>query len=131
MSNYTKTPWLLKFQDMYSISSDGFMSKEAQDLSYYSITNRKSPSDTLSEVAKDSRTSTVQGHRHTEGYVEYSVSDKDRIYGFQIGCGIDHKHMAFEYAKPYSKKPFIGCGVILDKGQLPILLPMHLEDKNV
>lgn len=78
------------------------------------------------KVAKDSRVSTVQGHLHTQAFVMWSVSEKDRIYGFQIGCGIDHKKYAFEYAKSLAKKPVIGCGVVLEKGQLPISLLMPL-----
>lgn len=77
-------------------------------------------------VAKDSRISTVQGHMHTQGFVEYAVSEKDRIFGCQVGCGIDHKAYAFEYSKGFAKKPFIGCGVILNSGKLPIVIPMEL-----
>jgi len=77
-------------------------------------------------VAKDSRISTVQGHMHTQGFVEYAVSEKDRIFGMQVGCGIDHKAYAFEYSKGFAKKPFIGCGVVLNSGKLPIVIPMEL-----
>ena len=31
----------------------------------------------------------------------------------QVGCGINHKHIAFSYAK-YGKKPAIGCGVVIN-----------------
>ncbi len=78
------------------------------------------------KVAKDTRVSTVQGHLHTQGFVEYSVSDKDCIFGLQVGCGLDRQAYAFEYAKPFSKKPVIGCAVVLDKGTLPINLLMKL-----
>lgn len=77
-------------------------------------------------VAKDSRISTVQGHMHTQGFVEYAVSEKDRIFGCQVGCGVDHKAYAFEYSKGFAKKPFIGCAVVLNKGILPIVIPMEL-----
>ena len=43
-----------------------------------------------------------------------------------VGCGIDATKYAFEYAKHNSKKQIIGCGVVLDNGRLPILVPMEL-----
>ena len=78
------------------------------------------------KIAKESRISTVQGHLHTESYIQWSVSEKDRIFGLQVGCGIDHKRYAFEYAKPLAKKPIIACAVILDSGTQPISIPMQL-----
>ena len=72
------------------------------------------------------RTSVVQGHFHTTAGVEWNVSKKDRIFGFQVGCGIDDEAYAFAYAKDNPKKNIISCGVILDKGKIPILVPMEL-----
>lgn len=78
------------------------------------------------KIAIDSRISTVQGHLHTKAFTVWSVSEKDRIFGLQVGCGIDHKKYAFAYAKPLAKKPIIGCGVVLESGNLPINLLMNL-----
>ncbi len=76
--------------------------------------------------AKDERISICQGHLHSQAFVEYSVSERDAIFGLQIGCGIDREAYAFEYAKPMAKKPVISAGVILEKGTLPILELMKL-----
>ena len=78
------------------------------------------------KVAKETRISTVQGHLHTQAFVEWSVSEKDRLFGLQVGCGLDRKAYAFEYAKPFPKKPVIGCAVVVDSGKLPINLLMQL-----
>ena len=56
--------------------------------------------------------STVQGHLHTQAYTEYYVGARSRIFGCQVGCGIDHDKYAFAYSKA-GKKPAIGCAVIL------------------
>ena len=76
--------------------------------------------------AKESRTSTVQGHLHSQAFLQYSVSEKDAIFGLQIGCGLDHNKYAFEYAKPMPKKPVISAGLVLEGGSLPILRLMKL-----
>ena len=68
---------------------------------------------------------TVQGHLHTQCYTEHYVGKKFRVFGTQVGCGIDHDSYAMAYAK-YGKKPAIGCAVILNNGKLPINVLMHL-----
>ena len=69
--------------------------------------------------------STVQGHLHTQGYIDFQVGRNYKIFGMQVGCGIDHKSYAMSYAKNFGK-PFIACAVVLNNGTLPILEPMEL-----
>lgn len=69
--------------------------------------------------------STVQGHLHTQGYIDYQVGRNYKIFGLQVGCGIDKDSYAMAYGKNFGK-PFISCAVILNNGQLPILEPMKL-----
>jgi hypothetical protein len=68
----------------------------------------------------------VQGHLHTQSYVEYVVGRKNRVFGMQVGCGIDHEQYAFAYSKA-GKKPAISCGVVID-GKEAIVVPMLIED---
>jgi len=68
---------------------------------------------------------TVQGHLHTQCYTEHYVGQKFRVFGIQVGCGIDHESYAMAYAKA-GKKPAIGCGVVLNNGKIPINLLMEL-----
>jgi len=62
--------------------------------------------------AKNDMMSTVQGHIHTQAYTEWMVGRKFRIFGMQVGCGIDSSAYAAAYAKHF-KKQAIGCGVVL------------------
>lgn len=76
--------------------------------------------------AVDSRMSTCQGHIHSKTFVQWSVSEKDAIFGLQVGAGFDRNKYAFDYAKPFAKKPIISCGFILDKGKTPFVEIMPL-----
>lgn len=76
--------------------------------------------------AKDSRLSTVQGHLHAEASVNWSVSVKDRIFGLQVGCGIDNTAYSFAYGKPFPRKPVISAGLVLENGSLPFVELMDL-----
>ena len=75
--------------------------------------------------AKMDMQSTVQGHLHTQLYSEYMVGSNSRVFGMQVGCGINHEQYAFAYAKA-GKKPAIGCGVVIG-GHTAIAVPMQLE----
>lgn len=74
--------------------------------------------------AKDDMMSTVQGHRHTELFVEYAVGSNFKVFGLAVGCGIDHTSYAMAYGKNF-KKPAIGCGVVFN-GKLGLPVPMDL-----
>ena len=60
--------------------------------------------------------STVQGHLHTQAYTEWFVGANFKVFGMQVGCGINHESYAMAYAKA-GKKPVIGCGVVIDGKQ--------------
>lgn len=57
--------------------------------------------------------STVQGHLHTKCYTSWHVGNNSRIFGTQVGCGIDHASYAMAYGKHYGK-PAIGCAVVVN-----------------
>lgn len=69
--------------------------------------------------------STVQGHLHVQGYIDFQVGRNYKIFGMQVGCGIDRESYAMAYGRNYGR-PFISCAVVLDNGKLPILEPMDL-----
>ena len=62
---------------------------------------------------------TLQGHLHTQAYCEHYVGQNYRVYGMQVGCGIDFKSYAMAYAKA-GKKPAIACGVVEDNSNIAI-----------
>jgi metallophosphoesterase superfamily enzyme len=68
--------------------------------------------------------SIVQGHLHSQAYIDWCVGAKFKLFGMQVGCGIDHKSYAMAYGKE-GPKPAIACGVIL-KGEIPINIMMNL-----
>ncbi len=78
------------------------------------------------KAAEQNRQSTVIGHTHSTLACNYLVSEKDRIFGMNVGCGIDRKTYAFEYGRDLLKKPVLGCGVVTDKGKYCQVFPMEL-----
>ena len=71
-------------------------------------------------------TSIVQGHIHTEAYVDWYCNKEHKLFAMQVGCGVDDRSYAMAYAKNFTKKYIVSCGVVLNNGTLPIVIPMNL-----
>lgn len=69
--------------------------------------------------------SVVQGHYHSESYIETFVSEKELLFSMQVGCGVDRKSYAMAYGKHF-KKPQINVGVVMDNGRWGIIEPMKM-----
>ena len=69
--------------------------------------------------------SVVQGHYHSESYIEHLVGHKSHLWMCQVGCGIEDDAYAFAYGRNYNKS-HINCAVVLENGDLPILEYMKL-----
>jgi len=72
------------------------------------------------------RISVVQGHLHSLQYVQWSQSEINKLFAMQVGCGIDVESYAFHYGKSFPRKPILGCGVVLDNGKTPLVIPMYV-----
>ena len=77
-----------------------------------------------STKAKVDFMSTVQGHIHTKCFVEWFSGSK-RIFGMQVGCGVDRDSLAMSYAKAF-KFQQIACGVVIG-GHTAINIMMPLQ----
>jgi len=78
------------------------------------------------QAAYDNRQSTVVGHTHSAGGVEYLANNRDCIFGMNVGCLIDRKKYAFTYGKDFRRKPIIGVGVVTDNGKFAQFFPYPL-----
>lgn len=72
------------------------------------------------------RCSVVYGHAHSFAGVVYSATKKDLLFGFNAGWLGDENHLAIRYAKTFVNRGVVGCGVVLNDGQLPIFMPMPI-----
>lgn len=66
---------------------------------------------TASTKAKNDMMSTVQGHIHTQCYVQW-FSGQKRIMAMQTGSGVDRDSLGMSYAKAF-KFQQLACGVVI------------------
>lgn len=70
------------------------------------------------------RMSTVIGHIHGHGGVQYSASPFKQTFAANAGCLIDPHAMAFRYGNKYANKATLGC-VIVQDAQRAHFIPMR------
>lgn len=73
------------------------------------------------------RCSIVMGHVHCYAGIKYHANPFSRIFGLNVGCGIDIKAYAFDYGKAFPVRPILGCGIVMD-GDQGFFVPMPCGD---
>lgn len=74
------------------------------------------------------RQSVVIGHIHSHAGIAYLASERDLIFGMNVGCGVDVEAYAMAYGMDFPEKPILSCGVVID-GREPHVIPMDLGSK--
>jgi UDP-2,3-diacylglucosamine pyrophosphatase LpxH len=77
-------------------------------------------------MAVDNRCSLVMGHTHTYAGYHWHTTEKDRIFGLNVGCLLDPKAYAMAYGKHFPTRPDLGMGVV-DEGQQPHFIAMPMS----
>ncbi|QDP63639.1 MAG: hypothetical protein Unbinned3987contig1001_15 [Prokaryotic dsDNA virus sp.] len=113
--------WIKSYKEVLEVPNWNFVERYVKDGVQY----LHGEGGTARTKCRSDMMNTVQGHLHTQAYCEHYVGQNFRVFGMQIGCGINHETYAMAYAK-YGKKPAIGCAVICNSGKLPINLLMKL-----
>ncbi len=83
------------------------------------------------DILKVSQTmgmSAVQGHYHTKFLISYWANPDHLFFAMNVGCLINQKSMAFNYARNFKTRFILGCGIIING--VPRLLPMVINDKG-
>jgi predicted phosphodiesterase len=66
-------------------------------------------------LAKGLMCNVVCGHVHSAGGINWAVGPREnKIFGFNVPCGVDKTHILMYYSRNHIKKPVNGAGVILD-----------------
>lgn len=73
--------------------------------------------------------SVVMGHCHSRAGVKWKVNPQRRVFGMDVGCGIDVKAYQFAYGKHCKEKPILGCGVVIDGVPYHEIMPCDDNEK--
>jgi predicted phosphodiesterase len=107
-SSAVPSKWIKEYKDVLEVPKWNFTDRVVYDGVQYI----HGEGGTAKAKCKADMQSTVQGHLHTQCYTEWFVGQSFRVFGMQVGCGINHDSYAMAYAKR-GKKPAIGCGIVI------------------
>ena len=113
--------WIKSYKDVLEVPNWNFLERYEKDGVQYI----HGEGGTARTKCRADMMNTVQGHLHTQAYCEHYVGKNFRVFGMQVGCGINHKSYAMAYAK-YGKRPAVGCGIVINDGKIAINLLMPL-----
>jgi predicted phosphodiesterase len=65
-------------------------------------------------AAKMRLQSVVMGHYHSVAGINWVCGPTNRIFGMNVGSGVNREHPAMEYGSAYLKKPIVSVGVVID-----------------
>lgn len=113
--------WIKSYKEVLEVPNWTFTERYVQDNVQYI----HGEGGTARTKCRADMQNTIQGHLHTQCYTEHYVGQNYRVFGIQVGCGIDHESYAMAYAK-YGKKPAIGVGLCLENGTTAfnVLMPL-------
>jgi hypothetical protein len=101
--------WIREYKDVLGTPEWNFVDRVVYDNVQYI----HGEGGTASSKCRADMMSTVQGHLHTQCYTDWYVGQNFKIFGSQVGCGVDHDSYAMAYAKR-GKKPAVGCAVVIE-----------------
>lgn len=58
--------------------------------------------------------SCVIGHCHSRSGIKWTCNENMRMFGMDVGCGIDEKAFQFIYGRDIVERPFLSAGVVID-----------------
>jgi len=67
--------------------------------------------------------STTMGHIHTAGGIKWRANPEKRLFGLDVGCGVDDKHLAFKYGEHLKVRSILSCAVVIDGQPQHIIMP--------
>ena len=79
-------------------------------------------------LAIRNRKSTVIGHHHSHGGVNFIANDEELIFGMNVGCLIDINSIAFKYGRMSAYKPTLGAGIVREG--VPYFVPMLVNKRG-
>lgn len=107
-------PFIRSYSDVWATPKWDWQPTHVFDGVLYRHGTGSSGKDAAINQAVQRRCNVVQGHTHCWAGAKFHANDNDRVFGMNVGCGIDVASYAMAYAKDFAIRPVLGCGVVID-----------------
>lgn len=106
--------YIREFNDLYGTDSWKWRDEVVMDGVYYYHGEGAGGQHPAFSAAKMRMEPTVVGHYHSSCGVWFMAGPNHKIWGMNVGCGVDRSHWSMQYGAAYLKKPILACGVVID-----------------
>lgn len=106
--------YLKEFNDLYGTSTWKWVESVERDGVHYYHGDGAGGQHPAFSAARMRMQPTVMGHYHSACGVWYQAGPTQKIWGMNVGCGVDRSHWAMQYGAAFLKKPIVACGVVID-----------------
>jgi len=106
--------YLKEFNDLYGTSTWRWVESTEKDGVYFYHGEGVGGQHPAFSAAKMRMQPTVMGHYHSACGVWYQAGPTQKIWGMNVGCGVDRSHWSMQYGAAFLKKPIVACGVVVD-----------------
>jgi hypothetical protein len=121
--------YVRKYEDVWQTPKWKWALEHKLDGVLYEHGTGSSGKDAAFNRAVSQRCSVVIGHVHSYAGIKYHANPFSRIFGLNVGCGIDVGAYAFDYGKMFPVRPILGCGIVID-GDQGLFVPMPCGHKE-
>jgi predicted phosphodiesterase len=97
---------------------------------YYTHGTGRSGKYPAANLRDDMLMSCCMGHIHHAAGINWTANPQTRVFGMDVGCGIDVKAWQFAYGQNFRKRPVLACGVVLNGTPQHIIMPMEKYPKK-
>jgi len=73
--------------------------------------------------------SVVMGHYHSRASIGWRANPYKRVFGMDVGCGIDVKAWQFVYGKHAKDRPILSAGLVIDGTPYHEIMPCGQREK--
>jgi len=106
--------YLKEFNDLYATDAWKWVEHIEVDGVYYYHGEGCGGQHPAFSAAKMRMQPTVIGHYHSACGIWYQAGPTAKIWGMNVGCGVDRNHWSMQYGAAFLKKPIVACGVVID-----------------
>ena len=118
--------YMRDFSDVFGVPGWNYDYNHKHDGVLYTHGTGVSGKNAALNLAIQKRQSVVIGHIHAYAGVAWHCNDDSRIFGMNVGAGIDIGAYAFVYGRDFPVRPVLGCGVVID-GHDAFFVPMKIS----
>jgi len=121
--------YLRNYSEVWNTKGWKWVENTIIDNVYYSHSSGSASRSPALNAASARMMSTVSGHAHNVAGIHWQAGPNSRIFGMDVGCGVDIDALQMAYGKAMIRKPVLGCGVVINGIPYHEIMPINKGER--